>query len=134
MSDPAALKAIQQRMAQVRHDLGDEVGELVESAKDMTDWRQYVRANPWICMAAAAAIGFLAVPKRAPIARLSPADLKALARQGHLVASASSANGGLRRAVLSFLATAALRAITGYLGQRVAKATVEPLQNAHHPF
>ena len=127
MSDSASIKAIQQRMQQVRHDLGDEMGELVESAKDMTDWRKYVNANPWLWMGVAAGIGYFLVPKRAPVARLDSADLKALARHGNLQ-QGSPPRPGLRSAIVSFVTTAALRGIMGYMGQRMTKTNVEQME------
>lgn len=132
MSDSESIKAIQQRMQQVRHDLGDEVEELVESAKDMTDWRKYVLANPWACMAAAAAIGFFIVPKRAPRLRLSEADLQAFARQGAVLKPQKS-QGGMRRALLSFVTSAALRGVMGYLGQRMTQGNLRAMEDAK-PF
>jgi len=116
MSDEESIKAIQQRMQQVRHDLGDEVGELVESARDMTDWRKYVRANPWVCLAAAAALGYVVVPKRSPRFRLNAADLKALARHSKaLNDTQNKPKKGWRSAVLSMVTSAALRGAMGYL-------------------
>jgi hypothetical protein len=134
MSDEASIKAIQQRMQQVRHDLGDEVGELVESAKDMTDWRKYVRANPWVCLAAAAAIGYVVVPKRSPRFRLNSSDLKELARHTNVVqASVSKKDGGWRKTVLSLVTSAAMRAAMSYLKQHAVKAATQPMEEARAP-
>ena len=131
MSDEESIKAIQQRMQQVRHDLGDEVGELVESAKDMTDWRKYVRANPWVCLAAAAAVGYVVVPKRSPRFRLNAADLKELARHTKtLNASAIPKERGWRSTVLSMVTSAAMRAAMGYLKQHALSAVTRPMEDA----
>jgi hypothetical protein len=131
MSDSASIKAIQQRMQQVRHDLGDEVGELVESAKDMTDWRKYVRANPWICLAAAAAIGYVVVPKRSPRLRLNPADLKELARHTKVISSSASAgSGGWRKTLVSLVTSAVLRGAMGYLKQQAMTSATRPMEEA----
>jgi hypothetical protein len=132
MSDSESIKAIQQRMQQVRHDLGDEVEELVESAKDMTDWRKYVKANPWICLATAAAIGYIAIPKRAPRFRLNEADIQALARHAG-IDSAKPKKGGMRRALVSFVSTAVLRGVMGYLGQRMTQGNSTTMEDAK-PF
>jgi len=129
MSDSESIKAIQQRMQQVRHDLGDEVGELVESAKGMTDWRMYLRANPWVCLAAAATIGYVVVPKRAARLKLNRSDLQALARETNLLGAKSSKGGGLRKAILSFVASAALRTATNYLKQRATASATRPRED-----
>ena len=57
-------EAIRQRMEEVRCDLDEDVQEIVEGARDMGDWRSYVRTYPWICLGAALAVGYLIVPGR----------------------------------------------------------------------
>jgi hypothetical protein len=134
MSDEASIKAVQQRMQQVRHDLGDEVGELVESAKDMTDWRMYVRANPWICLAAAAAVGYVVVPKRSSRLRLNSSDLKELARHTNVLqATVKPKQAGWRKTVLSLVTSAAMRAAMGYLKQHAVNVATRPMEEARSP-
>jgi len=131
MSDEESIKAIQQRMQQVRHDMGDEVGELVESARDMTDWRKYVRSNPWVCLAAAAAVGYVVVPKRSPRFRLNPTDLKELARHTKVLnGSQGSSKKGWRSTVLSMVTSAAVRGAMGYLKQRAMTAATGAMEEA----
>jgi len=55
---------IRRRMAQIRHDLHQDVKQVVEGAGGVTDWRRYVRAYPWPLAGAAVAVGYLVVPKR----------------------------------------------------------------------
>jgi hypothetical protein len=55
---------IRRKMGQIRRDLHADVREVVAGAEGVTDWRRYVRAYPWVSVAAAMAVGFLAVPKR----------------------------------------------------------------------
>jgi hypothetical protein len=57
---------IQRQMRSVRSHLSADVNELVENARDMADWRYYVRRYPWASVAAAAAVGFLLVPTAMP--------------------------------------------------------------------
>lgn len=133
MSDDATIKAVQQRMQQVRHDLGDEVEHLVESAKDITDWRKYVRANPWACVAAAAAVGFLVVPRRRNVVKLDEADLKNLARHSKVYMSdKAQRKESLARTIFTMAATTAIRGALGYLGQRVAQANMETMGEHRH--
>jgi hypothetical protein len=65
----AEVIEIQRRMAQVRHELHEEVREAVKGAQSLTDWRSQVRNHPWLALGAAAALGYLLVPKR----RVEPA-------------------------------------------------------------
>jgi hypothetical protein len=57
---------IQRRMAQIRHELHVEAREVVKGAQSLTDWRNLVRNHPWLTLGAAAAAGYLIVPRRAP--------------------------------------------------------------------
>ena len=61
---PAELSDIQRRMAQIRHDMHEEVQGAVRGAQSLTDWRSMVASHPWAALGAAAAVGYLAVPHR----------------------------------------------------------------------
>jgi hypothetical protein len=60
----AEINEIQRRMAQIRHDLHVEVRDAVKGAQSLTDWRSQVRSHPWLALGAAAAAGYLIVPRR----------------------------------------------------------------------
>jgi len=66
---PSSAEEIQQQMRQVRRELNEEVQEIVEQARDLADWRHYVRRYPWICLGGAAALGYLLVPARVVVVR-----------------------------------------------------------------
>jgi hypothetical protein len=66
---------LREQMARVRNHLADDVVEVVEQAKELTDWRSYVRRHPWMCVGAAAAIGFMMVPVRRRAAVASTRNL-----------------------------------------------------------
>lgn len=111
---------IRRQMDEVRCSLGEEVEDLVESARTLADWHHYLRNYPWICLGGVAAVGFLLVPKRVEIISPSADALEELARRNKLVVNSSPkahAKGGLGAAVFGLLANAGLRAATGYLGQ-----------------
>jgi hypothetical protein len=55
---------IRRKMAQIRRELHEDVREVVAGAEGVTDWRRYVRSYPWVAVAAAAAAGFLVVPRK----------------------------------------------------------------------
>lgn len=61
-ADPAA--EICQRMAQIRSALGEHAVTAAKEARRTTDWRSYVTRNPWAWAAAAAAVGYLLIPRR----------------------------------------------------------------------
>ena len=62
MSDDA--DRIREQMRRIRQDLGVEVKDIVRGAKELSDWRCYVRKYPWVCVGGAFALGFLAMPGR----------------------------------------------------------------------
>jgi hypothetical protein len=65
-SSRAAIEDIQRQMAQIRLALHQDVDGAVKGARSMTDWRAVVASHPWAALAAAAALGYLVVPKRQP--------------------------------------------------------------------
>lgn len=65
MNDHRAGKICEQ-MREIRSALRDDAEMIVENAKLTVDWRHYVHRYPWLCMAAAAAIGYLVVPRGKP--------------------------------------------------------------------
>jgi hypothetical protein len=84
--DASTADALQRQMQQVRAEMREDVQVMVASARDMTDWTYYVRTYPWICVGAAAAIGYLVVPaKREPPIKPDPKDLLELAKQQKIV-------------------------------------------------
>ena len=55
---------IQRRMAQIRHDMHQEVQGAVKGAQSLTDWRSLVTSHPWLSVSVASAVGYLLVPTR----------------------------------------------------------------------
>jgi hypothetical protein len=82
MSDGSpSADAIQRQMQQVRAEMREDVREMVASARELTDWTWYVRSYPWVCIGAAAAVGYLVVPARArPAIAPDAKDLLELAK------------------------------------------------------
>jgi hypothetical protein len=73
---------LQRQMQQVRMEMREDVQVIVDNAREMTDWTWYVRTYPWVCIGAAAAIGYLVVPSRI---KPDPKDLLELARHQKIV-------------------------------------------------
>jgi len=108
--------AIRQRMEEVRCDLDEDVQEIVEGARDMGDWRSYVRSYPWVCLGAAAVAGYLIVPRR-------PWEtLASLANQGRVLASPElprqGRTGGM---LLSLVSNLVMRGVSSYALQQVGR-------------
>jgi hypothetical protein len=117
------IDEIRKSMARIRRDLHEDVRGVVESAEAVTDWRHWIRDYPWASMAAAAAIGFVLVPKRrktvkpeavaqAVAAQIQPAMQQAA--QAAAVEGPKKRGRGLIGAGLGLLAPIALRAAQNY--------------------
>ena len=64
MNDPPLDDTVRARMQGIRCDIDQDLEDVSASAHSMVDWKHYVKAYPWVCLGAAAALGFLIVPKR----------------------------------------------------------------------
>ena len=62
----ADLNDLQRQMAQVRHEMHEDVKGAVRGAQSLTDWRRIVASHPWAALGAAAAVGFLVNVRHAP--------------------------------------------------------------------
>lgn len=127
MQDSPESKAIRQRMEEVRCELDDDVQAIVESARDVSEWRSYVRDYPWICLGAAAAVGYLIVPRRVMGMRPDAQTLAELANQSHLLATSHSPRKrNLGGVLLAFAGNLALRGVSAYVLQLTGKLLASP--------
>ena len=111
-------------MQQLRCEIDGDMEDMAASARSMVDWKHYVKTYPWVCLGAAAALGFLIVPKRSTAIRPDLATLTELAKTGHLVVKpAPAATRGLVDALLATVASIAVRKATAYLGPKCRKIT-----------
>jgi hypothetical protein len=118
--------AILQRMEEVRCELDEDVQDIVEDARDLGDWRSYVKRHPWICLGAAFAAGYFVVPPRAP--KLPP-DVQTAsdsANQGSPTRSYLSAAGDARGMLLSFVGNLVMRQLASFAMQQAEKFLVPP--------
>lgn len=69
---------IRRHMAQIRHELHQDVQGVVRGAEATADWRRYVRNYPWVTLGIAFGIGYLIVPRRqkplAPVIQYAQTD------------------------------------------------------------
>ena len=57
-------EAICQRMADIRQHMDHRVDDVVGNARELVDWRQFVRRYPWLVVGASVATGYLFVPRK----------------------------------------------------------------------
>ena len=124
MNDSPEVERIRREMEHLRGELHHEYGAIVRGAKVLTDWHYYVRTFPWACLGAAAALGFLAVPRRLEVMSPDADTLAKLAKQNRLVVEPqprTQARSGVMASLLTLAANAALRAALAYAGQQSGK-------------
>ena len=125
MDDSAEVTQIKHEMAQVRRELNREANGIVDNARTISDWRHYVRRYPWATLAGAAAVGFLAVPRRIETVHPDPDTLAQLAREDRLVVTPRAEahpRKGFSGSLLTFLSSMVLRGGLAWLGQKAAQA------------
>jgi len=122
-------------MREVRAELREDVKELVGSAKELTDWGSYVRAYPWLCVGAAAALGFMIVPSRSVVVKPDAEGLIELAKRHKLVVKMEEPKQQPQKKkrtlfadLMGIAAAALLQRGTAVLAQQVAQAF---LQDGH---
>jgi hypothetical protein len=58
------IAEIQRQMAQIRHDMHQEVRGAVKGAQLLVDWRSLVKNHPWLSISLASMAGYAIVPRR----------------------------------------------------------------------
>jgi hypothetical protein len=116
-----AADLIRKRMETARGNMADDMGEVVRSIKQMSDWREYVRRYPWACLVAAVAVGYLVVPRRVDLVQADADTLVELAskNKGRIeIQTGSQKRGGIRGILLATAAKTAVREVFSYLTRR----------------
>lgn len=103
---------ILRRMQSVRRSASDDVRGIVESAKTLSDWRFHVQHHPWLCVGAAAALGFVLAPKSRKVSTDNTKELAALLKRYNIEGSAGPAAGkGLTRTLIGMATPFVLRTV-----------------------
>jgi hypothetical protein len=110
---------IQRRMAQIRHELHDEVRQAVKGARSFTDWRSLVRRHPWPAVGAAAVVGYLVVPKRrrkvpAVVTVTPPASTLAAPAAASMAKPSQASRSGVFAMAFALLGPVVLHAVQNY--------------------
>lgn len=118
-------ESIQRRMAEIRRDLNETVGEIKDQARQLRDWRYYMRQYPWAFTGTAAVVGYLMVPHRARGVHVDPKQWAELARQQVISREPQTTAGhSLVRTALSYASGLLLRSAVGYMAQKLASSTL----------
>lgn len=106
---------IRQTMHEIRRELDDDVSQIKQSASTLTDWQYYIRHYPWACVGAAAAFGFMIVPRKLKVSNPYTDELLKLAKKKRLVINKDAAEDddakvGVVKTAFTFLSGLAMRA------------------------
>ncbi|MGC1274976.1 MAG: hypothetical protein WBC44_14825 [Planctomycetaceae bacterium] len=133
---PRDADAVRLEMANVRGTLDENVHDLVTNARNLADWRYYVKAAPWGAIGAAMAVGYFVVPRRIQIVQPDADEIAKLAKRHQIVvehkAKAEAKQGGPAQLVMTMLANAMLRAATAYVSQQAGKVFGEQAAEKPH--
>jgi hypothetical protein len=122
-------------MQEIRGNLSEHADEAIRNARREFDWRHYVGNHPWTSLGAAAAVGFLLVPRRACCrAGNSEAVTEAVDRVARAVQPSPLAGmvSGVLTAVTATIAREALASatacLTEFLGPRGESSRAGPAE------
>jgi hypothetical protein len=133
----AEISDIQRRMAQIRHEMHQEVQGAVKGAQSLTDWRSLVRSHPWLALGVAAAAGYLIVPRRrwdTPALMNAGVPVQAVAATSEQPARASPLAWSPLGTLASLVAPVAIRAAQNFALQKISEwLEHRPAQAAESP-
>jgi len=133
---------IRRQMQIARQRVRVEVEDVVDGARQLTDWRFYPRQFPWLTLGAAALAGFAVIPRRAEkVERFIPdaRTLNELAKEHKIVldpGGRKAKQAGIMGAVLAAAGSAAARLAINYatqeVGRRFGPAPMSPTGEQFH--
>ncbi|MCA9114260.1 MAG: hypothetical protein KDA79_04190 [Planctomycetaceae bacterium] len=115
---------IQKDMSRVRERLNDDVDEVVAGARQLADWRYYVKNYPWGVLAGAVAVGYFAVPQQTRLISPNADELEKLASRNKLVVKQKPEAGtrsSLAQTALTLAGNMVFRAAIAWAGQQAGK-------------
>jgi hypothetical protein len=124
VNDHHSPDEIRRRMEQVRTRMQVDATSTKATARQMTDWRYYVRRFPWAAVGGACLLGFVLVPKRLPQTQqvIDEDALRRLAKEQRIVITpqpSEPVQKGLAGTLLALAATGLSRAAMSYVASRI---------------
>ena len=116
MSNDAEYEEILREMAIARRELVEDAREVVSNAKELTDWRHYVRKYPWLFAGTAFVVGYSLIPTMRR--SMAPPAPSREAEPSHAT-KPQAKSSGWTSTVVALASSAALRLALGYAGQQI---------------
>lgn len=126
--DKPTAEEVQREMSAIRRQMDDDWRGVVENARELSDWKHYVRAYPWASFGVAAAIGFMIVPQRLKVMSPDADTLVKLAKDNRLIVSQdreAHAQPSLLKAALTLITSSMLRSGVALAGQQIGRLLAE---------
>lgn len=126
----------EQIRAELRHARGRlivDASAVAGGARELADWRYYVRRYPWAALGVAGAVGYFAIPRRLEIMSPDAKTLEHLAKRNKLVVETrppAAQKTNLMDTLLTMTGNVLLRAGTAYVGQQIGKIFGETAADA----
>jgi hypothetical protein len=121
-SDPAADE-IRRQMQITRQRVRDDVGNVVEGARQLGDWRYYARQFPWAMLGTAAVVGYTVVPRRVDWPSSAAQSLEEVLKKDHLHATTAppAVKQGLAATLAATAGSALLKMGIDYAGRELGR-------------
>jgi len=131
----AQVDEIQKQMREIRSDMKEDVQDLVENARQMGDWKYYVRTYPWACLGLALAAGYFIIPSKLQLIQPDSKALVELAKARQISVNAEiqpKPGGGIAQRLMNMAAgmivqggLAVLSGQLSHLLERVGKTSAQ---------
>lgn len=111
-------------MAELRCQLREDFDGTAAQAKELTDWKYYVKQAPWAAFGAAAITAFAMVPRELKVTTVDAKAAAKLAKQNRVVVRSkpeAAAKSGLGGFLLRTAMTMAMRTAVGVATQKAAE-------------
>lgn len=131
--------SIRARMSDVREEIAEDVSEIRESTKSLTDWRKYVIAHPLLISAGALALGYVLVPRKSHQLKPDSAELVRAFKKEKLVLGHPAkgfGRGSMLGSLVGLAVSTATRAVvanllTNSIAQTKTEEQIQPHQLQH---
>ncbi len=122
-ADSNEQEQLRRRMKRLRKAIVAQADDVVSEARRITDWRHHYGKMPWAWMSAAAAVGFLVVPrKKEPPVKLTPEQVAEVAKANVEMAFDRPPRPSIARVLAGHLGKTALNAAVKFATDRISAA------------
>lgn len=127
-----AAQELRREMAELRCQLRQDFDGTAKQAKQLTDWKHYVKQAPWAAFGVSALAAFAVVPRPLQVKTMGAEAAAKLASQDRLTVQSKPKkpqNGGLSGFIIKTAITMAVRAAVGAVTEKAAATTTAAKQS-----